>query len=371
MGDNIIRQTFMEQNSQEKPLSPVNPRFWWGRRVLVTGHTGFKGSWVSLMLHHMGAQVVGYSLEHPSQPNLFTVARVGVGFTDIRGDIREYEPLLGALKKAQPEIVIHMAAQSLVRPSYEDPIGTYEVNVMGTVNLLQAIRQVESVRGVVLVTSDKCYENREWHWGYRENDPMGGYDPYSNSKGCAELVVSAFRNSFFNASHPTQIASVRAGNVIGGGDWGCDRLVPDAMGAFMAGDPLMVRYPLAVRPWQHVLDPLNGYLALAQRLVEEGAAYAQGWNFGPGAANEKSVGYLVRELVRLWGGGAEAHFSTESHPHEAGYLKLDSSKAHALLDWQPQIILEEALRLTVDWTRGYAAGREGREMILEQIENYG
>jgi CDP-glucose 4,6-dehydratase len=358
---------------EAKVHGSVNPRFWRNRRVLVTGHTGFKGSWISLWLQHMGADVVGYALEPPSEPNLFTVAGVVDGMVDLREDVLAFDALLACLKRHQPEIVIHMAAQSLVRSSYQDPIGTYGVNVMGTVHLLEAIRRVDGVKAVVVVTSDKCYENREWHWGYRENDPMGGFDPYSSSKGCAELVCSAFRNSFFkdSPSAVTQVASVRAGNVIGGGDWGSERLVPDAMRAFLAGKPLAVRYPEAIRPWQHVMDPLAGYLCLAQLLVEEGAAFASAWNFGPGAANEQPVRFLVERLALLWGEGAKVGFPAAEHPHEAAFLKLDSSKARSLMDWQAKIQLEEALQLTIDWTRGYAAGRDGRRMILEQIDQYG
>jgi CDP-glucose 4,6-dehydratase len=362
----------MIQTLEPRVVGGVDPRFWRDRRVLVTGHTGFKGSWISLWLQKMGADVVGYSLAPPSTPNLFSVAQVAKGMDDLRGDVMDFNLLSSALKNHQPEIIIHMAAQSLVRPSYDDPIGTYGVNVMGTVHLLEAIRRIEGVRAVIIVTSDKCYDNQERQQGYREADPMGGFDPYSSSKGCAELVCSAFRNSFFSGSAPdsTQVASVRAGNVIGGGDWGRDRLVPDAMRAFLAGEPLSIRYPDAIRPWQHVMDPLAGYLVLAQNLLAKGSEFASAWNFGPGAANEQPVRSLVQELALLWGDDAEVSFSSEEHPHEAAFLKLNSDKAQSLLGWQPRILLKEALALTVDWTRGYAGGRDGREMVLEQIDNY-
>ncbi len=287
----------------------VSPAFWKGKRVLVTGHTGFKGSWLSLWLQSMDAQVVGYALAPPTNPSLFEVAEVAKGMTSIIGDIRDLEHLRRVFAEHKPEIVIHMAAQPLVRYSYIEPVETYSTNVMGTVNLLEAVRSTGSVKAVVNVTSDKCYENREWVWGYRENEAMGGYDPYSNSKGCAELVTSAYRNSYFHpekyGTHGVAIASGRAGNVIGGGDWAGDRLIPDIVRAIMQGKPVNIRSPHAIRPWQHVLEPLSGYLVLAQKLYEEGAAYAEGWNFGPNDEDAKPVQWIVEKLTQGLGRGCE------------------------------------------------------------------
>lgn len=281
--------------------------FWEGKRVLLTGHTGFKGGWLSLWLQSLGANVTGYALLPPTQPSLYEVARVGDGMYSHIADIRDLDRLVAVMRETRPEIVIHMAAQPLVRYSYVNPVETYATNVMGTVNLLEAVRQVGGVRVVVNVTSDKCYENREWIWGYREHDPMGGYDPYSSSKGCAELVAAAYRNSFFNpeafGTHGVALASVRAGNVIGGGDWAEDRLIPDFMRAIMAGRAVVIRSPHAIRPWQHVLEPLSGYLLLAQHLWTDGPAFAEGWNFGPVDEDAKPVEWIVEQLTGLWGGG--------------------------------------------------------------------
>lgn len=353
---------------------PVNAAFWRGRKVLLTGHTGFKGGWMTLWLGLMGAEVVGLSLEPPSDPSLFELASVADGITDIREDIRNLDLLSNAIHQHQPDIVIHMAAQSLVRPSYDNPVETFDTNIMGTVNLLEAVRQCDSVRAVLVVTSDKCYENREWHWGYRENDPMGGYDPYSSSKGCAELVCSAYRNSFYRhrAGHPIGLATARAGNVIGGGDWGKDRLVPDAMRSFLAEEPLIIRYPQAIRPWQHVMDPLAGYLRLVERLTEEPNAgeWDCGWNFGPGAGSEQPVRYLAERLVSLWGEGQSVQYPKHNHHHEAGFLKLDSSQARTRLQWRPRIDLDGALNLTVEWFRGYQKGQPMREITERQIRVY-
>lgn len=353
----------------------MNAEFWCGKRVLLTGHTGFKGSWLSLWLQSMGAQVVGYALAPPTEPSLFEVAGVGAGMTSVIGDILDLEHLRSVFAEHKPEIVIHMAAQPLVRYSYAEPVETYSTNVMGTVNLLEAVRGTPGVKAVVNVTTDKCYENREWAWGYRENEAMGGYDPYSSSKGCAELVTAAYRNSFFNSAtfnvkHSTAIASARAGNVIGGGDWAEDRLIPDIMRAITQGRSVTIRNPHAIRPWQHVLEPLSGYLKLAQKLYEEGAAYAEGWNFGPNDEDAKPVQWIVEQLTQSWGEGASWLLDGGEHPHEAHYLKLDCSKAKSRLDWHPRWHLDEALKRIVDWQKQYLYGRDMRAVTIEQIDLY-
>jgi CDP-glucose 4,6-dehydratase len=352
----------------------VNPAFWKDKRVLLTGHTGFKGSWLALWLQSMGSQVVGYALAPPTNPSLFEVAKVGGGMTSIIGDIRDLTQLRAVCAANRPEVVIHMAAQALVRHSYLEPVETYSTNVMGTVNLLEAVRSTDSVKAVVIVTSDKCYENREWAWGYRENEAMGGYDPYSNSKGCAELVTAAYRNSYFHpqkyAEHGVAIASGRAGNVIGGGDWADDRLIPDILRAITAGKLVNIRNPHAVRPWQHVLEPLSGYLLLAQKLHEEGAAYAEGWNFGPQAEDAKPVQWIVENLTTAWGDGASWLLDGGDHPHEAHYLKLDCSKANGQLHWHPRWRLEQALDAIIEWHRAQRDGQDMRETTLRQIDAY-
>jgi CDP-glucose 4,6-dehydratase len=352
----------------------VNSAFWRGKRVFVTGHTGFKGSWLSLWLTQLGANVTGYALAPITQPSLFEVAGVAKGMTSYLADIRDYAKLESALKSAQPEIVIHMAAQPLVRYSYANPRETYETNVMGTVNLLDAIRQVGSVRSVVIVTSDKCYENREWVWGYRENEPMGGHDPYSNSKGCAELVTAAMRDSYFapsaHAKHGVGVASARAGNVIGGGDWSEDRLIPDIVRAIAGGKPVMIRNPNAIRPWQHVLEPLAGYLRLAEKLYEHGPAFASGWNFGPSDDEAQTVSWIVERLTRRWGQGATWQQDSGEHPHEAHYLKLDSSKSRMQLGWKPRLDLEDTLAWLIDWYQAHASNADMREFTLQQISQY-
>lgn len=352
----------------------VDKSFWEGKVVLLTGHTGFKGSWLSLWLQSMGAKVIGYSLAPPTNPSLFVAAHIAEGMTSIVGDVRDYSALSSAIEKYKPEIVIHMAAQALVRYSYVNPIETYSTNVMGTVHLLEAARLTSSVRAIINVTSDKCYENREWVWGYRENEPMGGFDPYSNSKGCAELVTAAYRNSYFHpekyTEHGVAIASGRAGNVIGGGDWAEDRLIPDIMRAIVNGRPVNIRNPHAIRPWQHVLEPLSGYLILAQKLYEEGASYAEGWNFGPSDEDAKPVQCIVEKLTKAWGQGASWMLDESNHPHEANYLKLDCSKAKARLNWLPRWRLEEALGAIVDWHQAHQAGKNMREVTLQQIAMY-
>jgi CDP-glucose 4,6-dehydratase len=352
----------------------VAPGFWEGKRVLVTGHTGFKGSWLSLWLQSAGAEVIGYALKPPTQPSLFEVAEVGQGMISVINDVRDLERLRNVFNEHQPEIVFHLAAQPLVRYSYIDPVETYSTNVMGTVNLLEAVRASDSVKAVVNVTSDKCYENREWVWGYRESEPMGGYDPYSNSKGCSELVTAAYRTSFFNSEsyerHGVGLASVRAGNVIGGGDWAENRLIPDIMNAISLGKPVNIRNPHAIRPWQHVLEPLTGYMLLAQNLYEKGPVYAEAWNFGPNDGDAKSVQWIVEQLTKKWGEGVNWVLDEGDHPHEANYLRLDCAKAKSRLDWQPKWHLENALDAIVDWYRGYLSGQNIKELTLAQIGFY-
>lgn len=349
----------------------MNAAFWKNKKVLLTGHTGFKGSWLSLWLQSMGAKVVGYSLAPPSSPSLFDVAQVAEGMVSLEGDIRDPEQLHDAFAKNLPDIVIHMAAQSLVRYSYQNPIETYTTNVMGTVNMLEAIRQTSSVKAVVVITSDKCYENREWDWGYRENESMGGYDPYSSSKGCTELVTAAYRQSYFNkAGHVVAVASARAGNVIGGGDWAADRLIPDMVRAVAENRPVLIRNPDAIRPWQHVLEPLSGYLLLAQRLYEEGTAYAEGWNFGPSDDDAKPVQWIVERYTDLWGGGASWVMDQAEHPHEAHYLKLDCSKARTRLNWHPKWTLALALENITAWHKAHLQNKSMREFTLRQIAAY-
>ncbi len=352
----------------------MNPSFWSGKKVFVTGHTGFKGSWLCLWLQQLGADVTGYALQPPTNPSLFEVAQVAQGMNSIIGDIRDGVALARAMQAAAPEIVIHMAAQPLVRYSYIAPVETYSTNVMGTVHLLEAVRQTPSVRAVVNVTSDKCYENREWAWGYRENEAMGGYDPYSSSKGCAELVTSAYRNSYFNpekySEHHVALASGRAGNVIGGGDWAGDRLIPDILSAISAGQPVIIRNPHAIRPWQHVLEPLSGYFQLAQKLYEEGVSYAEGWNFGPNDEDAQPVKWIVEQLTQQWGEGASWQPDQAEHPHEAHYLKLDCSKAKTRLDWQPRWSLAYTLEMIVAWQHAYLAKEDMRLCTLNQISQF-
>ncbi|MGY4429463.1 CDP-glucose 4,6-dehydratase [Bradyrhizobium sp. F1.13.1] len=346
----------------------IDPDFWNGRSVFVTGHTGFKGGWLCLLLRVLGAKVHGFALPPEAPDGIFSVSGVAEDVQQTLGDIRDGGLLAKAVRDAGSEIVIHMAAQPLVRFSYAEPIETYSTNVMGTVHLLEAVRSSPTVKAVLVVTSDKCYENVGWAWGYREIDHLGGHDPYSSSKGCAELVVSAYRRSFFQMTDGAAVGSGRAGNVIGGGDWARDRLVPDAMRAFSAGRPLVIRNPEAVRPWQHVLDPLLGYMRLIERLTSEGAPFAEGWNFGPVAASEVCVRTVVDELVARWGEGAAwQHDDQGDHPHEAAYLKLDCSKSHLKLGWRPQLSLENGLQLTVDWYNALRAGADMREFSLDQV----
>jgi len=348
----------------------VDPSFWRGKRVFLTGHTGFKGGWLSLWLQQLGAELQGYALAPPTQPhNLFTEARVAEGMASTIGDIRDLAALQASLCAFRPDVVIHMAAQPLVRYSYAEPVETYATNVMGTVHLLEAVRRSPGVRAVVSVTTDKCYENKEWPWGYREDEPMGGHDPYSNSKGCAELVTSAYRRSFLGQAG-VALASARAGNVIGGGDWASDRLVPDILRAFERGEPVVIRNPASTRPWQHVLEPLAGYLTLAQALWERGEDCAEGWNFGPLDEDARPVQWIVERLVERWGQGARWLLDGGTHPHEAHYLKLDISKARARLAWQPRWRLGEALDRIVTWHQAWLAREDVRALCLRQIDDY-
>lgn len=351
----------------------VDPDFWSGKRIFLTGHTGFKGGWLSLWLQKMGAEVTGFALEPPTAPALFVEARVAEGMTSIIGDIRDREPLARALAQSDPQIVIHMAAQPLVRASYDDPVGTYATNVMGTVHLLEAVRQAPNVRAVCIVTTDKCYENREWAWGYREDEAMGGHDPYSSSKGCAELLTSAYRRSFFGEAqgkHGAAIASGRAGNVIGGGDWAADRLIPDILRAIVEGREVSIRNPLAIRPWQHVLEPLSGYLMLCQALWDGPKVAGDAWNFGPRDEDARPVQWIVERLCELWGEDARWTHDQGVHPHEAHYLKLDISKARAQLGWQPRWTLAEALDRIVDWQRAWQSGSDMHQYCFDELDRF-
>jgi CDP-glucose 4,6-dehydratase len=352
----------------------VNREFWKSKNVLVTGHTGFKGSWLSLWLQKLGAHVVGVSLDPPTNPSLYDRAMVGEGMTSLHADIRDGDALKKIFTKYMPEVIFHLAAQPLVRYSYHEPVETYETNVMGTLHVLEAMRHVGSVRAAVMITTDKCYENREWEWGYREIEPMGGRDPYSSSKGAAELLIASYRNSYFPLdcldTHRTAIASARAGNVIGGGDWAQDRLIPDIIRALQVGDIVDIRNPHAIRPWQHVLEPLAGYLLLAEKLFEDGVNFAQAWNFGPNDEDAKEVGWIVQKMTELWGGTAKWRQDTEEHPHEAHYLKLDCSKAKARLGWYPRLSLMDALMSIVDWHQSDMNGVDIREKTINQIVEY-
>ena len=347
----------------------MTPDFWRGKRVFMTGHTGFKGSWLSLWLQSLGAEVCGLALAPPTAPSLFGVAKVGAGMTSVIGDIRSLDTVRDAMAAFKPEIVIHMAAQPLVRLSYSEPVETYATNVMGTVHVLEAARRVDSVRCIVNVTTDKCYDNREWAWGYRENDPMGGHDPYSSSKGCSELVSSAYRHSFLRHGGAA-LASARAGNVIGGGDWAVDRLVPDVLRAFERHEPARIRNPNSTRPWQHVLEPLSGYLSLVEHLWEHGQTFAEGWNFGPHDDDARPVSWIVEHMADAWRDGARWMTDPGEHPHEAHYLKLDISKAKQRLGWKPRWGLEAALDRITHWHRAWLVGDDMRALCLAQIGLY-
>jgi len=352
----------------------ISKEFWQNKTVFITGHTGFKGSWLSLLLHYLGSDVYGYALDPPTNPSLFEEARISELINSHIGDIRDYDKLVRVLQSISPDVVIHMAAQPLVRYSYNNPAETYEVNVMGTINLLEAVRHTHGINAVVNVTTDKCYENKEWLWGYRENDALGGYDPYSNSKACSELVTSAYRNSFFNAkeyfNHGVAVATARAGNVIGGGDWAEDRLIPDFIRAITGKEELIIRSPYAIRPWQHVLESLTGYLLLAERLYTDGTQFAEPWNFGPDDSDTKNVDWIVQRFSEMWGDGFLYRIDPNPHPHEAGYLKLDSSKARIYLGWSPKWNLETSLKSIVDWNKSWLNGNNIRATCEKQIKEY-
>jgi CDP-glucose 4,6-dehydratase len=370
-----LPQTAPEEQDQLAPSTSVegvrsgavSPDFWRGRRVLVTGHTGFKGAWLALWLQHLGAELTGFSLGPPTQPSLFELARLADGMHSIDGDIRDHHAVARVVADARPEVVIHMAAQPMVRRSFAEPRLTYETNVMGTVNLLDAVRHDGRPRVVINVTTDKCYENREWEWGYREDEPMGGYDPYSRSKACSELVTAAFRRSFFADPDGPRLASARAGNVIGGGDWGEDRLVPDIMRAAVGGPPLRLRNPNSVRPWQHVVNPLSGYLLLAEALSGS-ADFADAWNFGPPDDDARPVGAILDRLAAAWPDRLDWNVDDGPHPHEARYLKLDSSRARGRLGWRPAVGLDTALESIAAWHVALRDGADMRAVTLGQIE---
>ncbi|GFZ77959.1 MULTISPECIES: CDP-glucose 4,6-dehydratase [Sphingobium] len=345
----------------------VTASFWNGRRILVTGHTGFKGGWLSLWLHRLGAHVTGLSLPPPTRPSFFEQTHLRDLVNHVEGDIRDMHTVSKVVEAARPEIVFHLAAQPLVRYSYANPVETYATNVMGTVHVLEACRTSDSVRAVICVTTDKCYENREWVWPYRENDPMGGYDPYSSSKGAAELAIAAYRRSYPDGP---KIASARAGNVIGGGDWAEDRLIPDIIRALGAGERPMIRNPASIRPWQHVLEALSGYLAIGTRLIEGRDDMATAWNFGPSDDDARPVSWIVERMLAVWGSSNGWDQPSTPQPHEAAMLKLDSSKARNELGWKPKLSLNEALTKIVDWHKDVARGGDAREISLLQIEEY-
>jgi len=347
----------------------MNPSFWKQKKVLITGHTGFKGGWLSLWLQELGAEIVGYSNSIPTEPSFFKIANVEKKMSSINADIRNLEKLEEEISKFQPEIVFHMAAQSLVQDSYNEPIETFSTNIMGTVNLLEAIRTSQSVKVVINVTSDKCYEEKKLDRGFKETDPLGGYDPYSSSKGCSELITSAYRRSFFNKNKNSQVvlASVRAGNVIGGGDWAKDRLIPDIMKGILKNDSIKIRNPNFVRHWQHVLDPLNGYMMLAEKMWDEGEKFAESWNFGPVDDNAKPVSWILEKFNKLWSNGIKWKIDGKEYNHENDFLKLDSLKSKTRLGWNSKIELEMAIKLIVDWYSKLNSGENMREVSREQI----
>jgi CDP-glucose 4,6-dehydratase len=347
----------------------MNPKFWVDKKVLITGHTGFKGSWLSLWLQSLGANLTGMALESPTSPNMFELANIGEGMKSYLVDIRDFNAVEKVVSEACPEIVIHMAAQPLVRYSYQNPIDTYATNVMGTVHLLEALRKQGGAKAVVNVTSDKCYENKEWVWGYREGEPLGGFDPYSNSKGCAELVTSTYRRSFFQEKG-IGLASARAGNVIGGGDWAQDRLIPDILKSFQDRKPVVIRSPDATRPWQHVLEPLSGYLTLAEALWNDQSNFAEAWNFGPKEEDAKPVSWIVDHMVDLWGEDASWILDHERQPHEAHFLKLDTSKSRGALSWAPRWDIHKALDKTILWHKAWLSCENLKQFSLKQINEY-
>ena len=352
----------------------INQVFWKNKKVLITGHTGFKGAWLSLWLQDLGAKVIGISLDSPTTPSLYEQANVAKGMISLRQDIRNGEAIKQLFQQHKPEIVFHLAAQPLVRYSYREPVETYETNVMGTLHILEGIRSIDSVRSAVMITTDKCYQNKEWVWGYRETDALGGHDPYSSSKGAAELLISSYRNSYFPqdkySEHKTAIASARAGNVIGGGDWAEDRLIPDIIKAFKNNEKVIIRNPKSTRPWQHVLEPLSGYLKLAEQLEKNGDQYAEAWNFGPAEIDARPVQWIVEKMAKLWGENANWINDKSEHLHEANYLKLDCSKAHMKLNWYPRWDLSETLLRIVEWHKLKDAHNNYRKLCLTQINDY-
>lgn len=368
------RQCSLEKVGLNKTMttpSTLNAEFWKGKRVFLTGHTGFKGGWAALWLQSLGAVVKGFSLPPPTTPSLFEQAKVAEGMESEFGDIRDLAAITNSMVAFNPDILIHMAAQPLVRLSYREPVETYATNVMGTIHAFEAARKCPNLKAIVNITTDKCYENREWEWGYRENEPMGGHDPYSNSKGCAELVTSAYRKSFFSTPGTPTLASVRAGNVIGGGDWADDRLIPDILKAFENQQPVVIRNPHATRPWQHVLEPLSGYFMLAEKLYNsEDKSFADGWNFGPIEDDAKPVQWIVERMVNHWGNGASWQLDGGEHPHEANYLKLDISKVKKHLGWYPCWGLNTALEKIIHWHKAWLEGENIKRVCLQQIQEY-
>ena len=356
--------------SMEISKGKVDASFWKGKKVYLTGHTGFKGSWLSLWLQEMGAIVKGYSLKVNTQPALFIQANVSAEMDSEIGDIRNLEQLTESMVSFSPDILIHMAAQPLVKLSYQEPVDTYTTNVIGTVNVMEAARKCPNLKAIVSVTTDKCYENKEWEWGYRENEPMGGHDPYSSSKGCAELVTSAYRRSFFSSENTASLASARAGNVIGGGDWAKDRLIPDILTAFEKSKSVVIRNPLSTRPWQHVLEPLSGYLVLAQQLYRNGDEFAEAWNFGPKDEDCKPVSWILDQMVKAWGNNASWSLDKNNNPHEAGFLKLDCSKASQKLSWNPKWDLKFTLESIIKWHKVFISKGSIKLQCLEEIKTY-
>jgi len=357
----------------KRGVLPADLGFWQNKRVLVTGHTGFKGGWLSLWLHQLGASVKGFALEPETNPSLFNVLDLEELIDSDIGDIRDLESLRRTINSFAPDVIFHLAAQPLVRHSYVAPLETFSINVIGTANVLECVREMASVRAVLCITSDKCYENREWHWAYRESEHLGGHDPYSASKACSELVAQSYRRSYFELADSActcAIATARAGNVIGGGDWSKDRLLPDIVRHFSDSRTLKIRNPAAIRPWQHVFEALHGYLLLGQRLIEEGAAYAQPWNFGPDERSARPVEWVTRHMAERWGRGAQWIVETGGHPHEACYLKLDSSKARDRLGWCPVWSLEQAIEDLTDWHRAQLAGEPMRSWSLQRLNHY-
>lgn len=352
----------------------MNSQFWKNKTVLVTGHTGFKGSWLSIWLQKLGTNVIGYSKSIPTNPSLFELARVGDKMTSILGDVSDYQYLEKTIKEHTPEIVIHMAAQAILRESYKNPLETFMTNVIGTANILEAIRNTESVKAALNITSDKCYAIKTPPYDYSESDSMGGYDPYSSSKGCAELVTSSYRNSFFNPNdlerHGVSLASARAGNVIGGGDWGTDRLIPDIIRGLIENKTITIRHPDAVRPWQHVLDVIRGYLLLTENLYLKGPQFAEGWNFGPTNDEVKPVRWIVTKLIERWGGKANFELDSKNNPYESPYLSLNCSKAKSKLGWISKMNLDMTVDWTVEWYKQYQQKHDMREFSEEQIDRF-